>query len=84
MTQLTVSRSHVTASEAARLLNRSRQRVNQMLVEGKLAGAFLMDCGDGREIWCIPRASVREASIRQPKEKVHRNPLDKWMARGAA
>lgn len=84
MTQLTVSRSHVTASEAARLLNRSRQRVNQMLVEGKLQGAFLMDCGDGREVWCIPRASVHEACVRQPKEKVRRNPLDKWMMRGAA
>lgn len=55
---LTIERGHITASVAARLMGVSRQRVNQLLQNNKLDGAFLVDCGDGREVWCIPRKSV--------------------------
>ena len=61
---LTVERGHITASVAARIMGVSRQRVNQLLQQNKLDGAFLIDCGDGREVWCIPRRSVLD---RQPR-----------------
>lgn len=57
---LRVERGYVSASVAARLLKVSRQRVHQLLVKGKLEGAVIMDCGGGREAWCIPRKSVKE------------------------
>jgi plasmid maintenance system antidote protein VapI len=53
-----IERGHVTASVAANLLGVSRQRVNQLLKQGRITGAFLMDCGDGREVWVVPRNSL--------------------------
>jgi hypothetical protein len=44
---------------ASQLMGVSRQRVHQLLKAGRIVGAFLMDCGDGREIWCIPRNSLK-------------------------
>lgn len=58
MTQLSVQRGYVSATVASNLLGVSRQRVNQLLTAGSLAGSFRMDIGDGREMWCIPRKSV--------------------------
>lgn len=58
MIDLLVERGHVTATVAASLLGVSRQRVNQLLNAGELAGAFRIDVGDDREMWCIPRKSV--------------------------
>jgi hypothetical protein len=55
MIDLLVERGHVTASVAANLLGVTRQRVNQLLKAGALNGAFLIDVGDDREMWCIPQ-----------------------------
>ena len=63
MIDVQIDRGHVSLTVAANLLGVSRQRVHQLLKAGRIADAFLMDCGDGREIWCIPRNSL------QPKEK---------------
>lgn len=59
MIELTVERGFVSATVAASLLKVSRQRVHQLLKAGRIPGAFLMDCGDGREIWCVPRAQLK-------------------------
>lgn len=58
MIDLLVERGYVSASVAANLLDVSRQRVNQLLKAGSLAGSFRIDIGDDREMWCIPRKSV--------------------------
>jgi hypothetical protein len=63
MIDVQIDRGHVSLTVAASLLGVSRQRVHQLLKAGRIAGAFLMDCGDGREIWCVPRNSL------QAKEK---------------
>lgn len=58
MIDLAIQRGHISLSVASKLMGVSRQRVHQLLKAGRIAGAFLMDCGDGREIWCIPRKSI--------------------------
>ncbi len=58
MIEVTVQRSHVSATVAAGLLGVSRQRVHQLLKAGRIPGAFLMDCGDKGEVWCIPRKNL--------------------------
>jgi hypothetical protein len=63
MLELEVKRGYVTASEAARIEGVSRQAINQRLKAGRVKGAFLMDCGDGREIWVVPRKQLK------PKEQ---------------
>ena len=63
MLELEVKRGYVTASEAARIEGISRQAINQRLKAGRIKGAFLMDCGDGREIWVVPRKQLK------PKEQ---------------
>lgn len=63
MIELTIERGYVTASVAAKIEGVSRQAINQRLKAGRIKGAFLMDCGDGRELWCIPRKSLK------PKQK---------------
>lgn len=59
MLELEVKRGYVTASEAARIEGISRQAINQRLKAGRIKGAFLMDCGDGREIWVVPRKQLK-------------------------
>lgn len=59
MIDVTIQRGFVTASEAARIEGVSRQAINQRLKGGRIKGAFLMDCGDGREIWCVPRKQLK-------------------------
>lgn len=63
MLELEVKRGYVTATEAARIEGISRQAINQRLKAGRIKGAFLMDCGDGREIWVVPRKQLK------PKEQ---------------
>jgi hypothetical protein len=63
MLELEVKRGYVTASEAARIEGISRQAINQRLKAGRIKGAFLMDCGEGREIWVVPRKQLK------PKEQ---------------
>jgi hypothetical protein len=58
MLSLRLERGHVSLTVASQLMGVSRQRVHQLLKAGRIAGAFLIDCGDGREIWCIPRNSL--------------------------
>lgn len=60
MIDVQLDRGHVSLTVAANLLGVSRQRVHQLLKAGRIADAFLMDCGDGREIWCIPRNSLHK------------------------
>lgn len=60
MIELRIERGYVTASVAASLLGVSRQRVNQLLKAGRISGAFLMDCGDGRELWVVPRKELKQ------------------------
>jgi len=59
MIDLRLERGHVSMTVASQLMGVSRQRVHQLLKSGRIVGAFLMDCGDGREIWCIPRSSLK-------------------------
>jgi hypothetical protein len=59
MIELTVQRGYVTASVAAQIEGVTRQAINQRLKRGRIKGAFLMDCGDGREVWCVPRKSLK-------------------------
>lgn len=66
---LTVVRGHVTATVAAGLLGVSRQRINQLLNTGRLDGAFLIDCGDGRELWAIPRTTIEERKQKHDRKK---------------
>lgn len=67
MIHISVERGLVSLSEAARLLGVSRQRAHQLCQQGALAGAALMDCGDGRTAWVIPRAQVNERINRRKK-----------------
>lgn len=65
MIKLVMERGHITLSVAANLLGVSRQRVHQMLKAGRIPGAFLMDCGDGREMWVIPRNGIKRKEKRE-------------------
>jgi len=56
--ELAVQRGWVSATVAAGLLGVSRQRVHQLLKAGRIPGAFLMDCGDKGEVWCVPRKEL--------------------------
>lgn len=58
MIELAVQRGWVSATVAAGLLGVSRQRVHQLLKAGRIPGAFLMDCGDKGEVWCVPRKEL--------------------------
>jgi hypothetical protein len=59
MIELRIERGHVSATVAASLLGVTRQRMHQLLKAGRIPGAFLMDCGDGRELWCVPRKELK-------------------------
>lgn len=48
---------YTSASELVRLSGLSRERVNQLLQEGRLAGAYLEPHGQ-RAVWRIPVASA--------------------------
>lgn len=67
MLSMTLERGHVTASVAASLLGVTRQRINQLLKQGRIKGAFLMDCGDGRELWVVPRHSLKEIRFKRKR-----------------
>lgn len=67
MISLSVERGWVSATVAGRLLGVSRQRVHQLLKAGRITGAFLMDVGDGRELWCVPRDNIQAALTRPLK-----------------
>ena len=54
---------HVSMREAARIMGVTRQRMHQLLKAGKIPGAFLMDCGNNRRTWVVPKGSVK------PKEE---------------
>lgn len=58
MIDIRIERGHVTATVAAGLLGVTRQRMHQLLKAGRIHGAFLMDCGDGRELWVVPRKEL--------------------------
>lgn len=60
MIELRVQRGYVTATVAAQIEGVSRQALNQRLNAGRVPGAFLMDCGDGRELWVVPRKSLKQ------------------------
>lgn len=60
MIELRIQRGYVTASVAATVMGVSRQRVHQLLTAGRIPGAFLMDCGDGREMWVVPRKELKQ------------------------
>ena len=59
MIDIQIKRGHVSLTVAASLMGVSRQRVHQLLKADRIAGAFLMDCGDGREVWCVPRNGLK-------------------------
>lgn len=64
--ELSVVRGYVSATVAAKLMGVSRQRVNQLLKAGRLAGAILVDQGRGRrELWCVPRRAINEYNNRK-------------------
>lgn len=58
MIEMAVQRGWVSATVAAGLLGVSRQRIHQLLKAGRIPGAFLMDCGDKGEVWCVPRKEL--------------------------
>lgn len=66
MIDVQIERGYVTASVAAEIVGVTRQRINQLLKANRFDGAFLMDCGDGREMWVIPRNQLQ-----QRKKKHH-------------
>ena len=68
MIELTVERGYVSATVAATLLKVSRQRMHQLLQAGRIPGAFLMDCGEGKERWCVPRKSINQRINQQTKD----------------
>jgi hypothetical protein len=70
MIELRIERGYVTASVAAKIEGCSRQAINQRLNAGRVPGAFLMDCGDGRELWVVPRNSLKD---KRNKESKHAN-----------
>lgn len=59
MIELRIERGHVTATVAAGIMGVTRQRMHQLLKAGRIRGAFLMDCGDGREMWVVPRNQLK-------------------------
>lgn len=65
MTVVHVLRGHITATVAAELMGVSRQRVHQLLTQGRVPGAFLVDCGDGREMWVIPRPAINRIKFKK-------------------
>lgn len=67
MLELRIERGFITATVAARLLGVSRQRVNQLLKAGRIDGAFLMDCGGKRELWCVPRKALDQIHYRRKR-----------------
>lgn len=67
MIELKVERGYVSATVAASLLKVSRQRMHQLLQAGRIPGAFLMDCGEGKERWCVPRKSLHKRISNQEK-----------------
>ena len=71
MLSLRLERGHVSLTVASQLMGVSRQRVHQLLKAGRITGAFLIDCGDGREIWCIPRNSL---NVKDKQNEQIRNP----------
>ena len=58
MIEIAVERGYVSSTVAADLLGVTRQRMHQLLKAGRVRGAFLMDCGDGRERWVVPRKQL--------------------------
>lgn len=50
---------HVSMREAARIAGVSRQRIHQLLKQGRIPGAFMMECGKNRNVWVIPKGSVK-------------------------
>ena len=74
MAGIRIKRGYVSATVAADLLGVSRQRVNQLLNLGRFKGAFLVDIGDGREMWCIPRTVIesRIAALASDKNPTRR------------
>lgn len=68
MVGIQIQRGYVSATVAAGLMGLSRQRINQLLKAGRFEGAFLMDIGDGREMWCIPRKSLHKRPVGRKKK----------------
>jgi hypothetical protein len=68
MVGIQIERGYVSATVAAGLLGVSRQRINQLLKAGRFDGAFLMDVGDGREMWCIPRKAIHSRPMGRKKK----------------
>lgn len=68
MVGIQIQRGYVSATVAAGLMGLSRQRINQLLKAGRFEGAFLMDIGDGREMWCIPRKSLHTRPMGRKKK----------------
>lgn len=59
MIELQLQRGFVSMTVAAGLLGLTRQRMHQLLKAGRIPGAFLMECGDGRERWVVPRNEIQ-------------------------
>lgn len=67
MIDIRIERGYVSATVAAGLLGVTRQRMHQLLKAGRISGAFLMDCGDGRELWCVPRKQLKPRKRKETK-----------------
>lgn len=57
--------SHVSATVAASIMGVTRQRMHQLLTQGRIKGAFLLDTGKGKTRWVVPREELK------PKVKKH-------------
>ena len=69
---MTTSREldHVSATVAASIMGVTRQRMHQLLKEGRIKGAFLLDTGKGKTRWVIPRASVTQRKKQHEPRKI--------------
>jgi hypothetical protein len=67
--EIRLERGYVSLTVAASLLGITRQRMHQLLKAGRINGAFLMDCGDGRERWVVPRSELNPYRVKQERDQ---------------
>lgn len=60
---------HVSATVAASIMGVSRQRMHQLLKEGRIKGAFLLDTGKGKTRWVVPREALTQRKQKHEPRK---------------
>jgi hypothetical protein len=60
---------HVSATVAASIMGVTRQRMHQLLKEGRIKGAFLLDIGNGRTRWVVPREELKPRKMKHEHQQ---------------